>query len=102
MLDEINKLQKNQPSQREMERIKNSIQMYFVTRLKSLEHLSDQLAWFERLSTWKDLLAYPAKIDKVTPGTIPEIAGRYFSPELKTVGRLLQKEKTGEKVPSNY
>lgn len=101
MLDEINKLQKNQPSKREMERIKNSIQMYFITRLKSLEHLSDQLALFERLGSWKDMLAYPGKINRITPETIPEIAERYFSPELKTVGRLLQKEKSDRKAKGN-
>jgi predicted Zn-dependent peptidase len=75
-----------------MERIKNSIQMYFVTRLKSLEVVSDQLAFFERLRSWKDLLEYPKRIEAVTRESIPEIAERYFSPELKTIGFLLQKE----------
>ena len=66
--------------------------MYFVTRLKSLEVLSDQLAYFERLRRWEDLLEYPKKIEAVTRESIPEIAERYFSPELKTIGFLLQKE----------
>lgn len=93
MLDEINKLKKETPKKREMERIKNSIQMYFVTRLKSLEVLSDQLAYFERLRTWEDLLEYPKKIEAVTPETIPAIAEKYFSSELKTIGFLLQEKK---------
>ena len=96
ILDEIDKLKKQQPSKREMERIKNSIQMYFVTRLKSLEVVSDQLAFFELLRSWKDLLEYPKRIEAVTPESIPEITDRYFSPELKTIGFLLQKD-TGNK-----
>jgi predicted Zn-dependent peptidase len=97
LLDEIDKLLTKQPTKREMERIKNTIQMHFVTQLKSLEHLSDQLAMFERLRTWKDLLKYPEKIAMVTPETISAIAKRYFSPELKTIGRLLQKEESRKK-----
>lgn len=95
ILDEIDKLQKQQPSEREMERIKNSIWMYFITRLKSLEVVSDQLAYFERLRTWKDLLEYPKRIEAVTRESIPEIAESYFPPKLKTVGLLLQKENDG-------
>ncbi len=92
ILDEINKLKKEQPKKREMERVKNSIQMYFVTRLKRLEVVSDQLAYFERLRTWEDLLGYPKKIEAVTRESIPAIAKQYFPPELKTIGFLLQKD----------
>jgi predicted Zn-dependent peptidase len=81
-----------------MERIKNSIQMHFVTRLKSLEGLSDQLAWFERLRTWKDLIEYPKRIEAVRPESIPAIAEQYFQPELKTIGIMLQKKKSNKAV----
>ena len=94
IIDEINKLKKQPPLKKEMKRIKNSIQMYFVTQLKSLEVLSDQLAFFERLGTWENLLRYPKKIEAVRPESIPAIADHYFSSELKTIGFLLQKKKS--------
>ncbi len=93
LLEEIDKLRSEPPSQKEMERIKNSIQMYFVTRLKSLEGLSDQLAWFERLRTWKDLIEYPERVKEVTRETIPAIAKKYLIPELKTIGIMLQEKR---------
>ena len=64
--------------------------------MKSLEVLSDQLAYFERLRTWKDLLEYPKKIEAVKPESIPEVAERYLSSELKTIGFLLQKGEPGK------
>ncbi len=91
LLEELNKLTTEPPSKREMGRIKNGIQKYFVTRLKSLEGLSDQLARFERLRSWKDMIDYPKKIDAVSPTSIPQVAEKYFKPELKTIGILLQK-----------
>ncbi|MGD9202007.1 MAG: pitrilysin family protein, partial [Chitinispirillia bacterium] len=56
IMEELDKVVTNPPTQKEMERIKNNIQMGFTTRLKKVEGLSDQLAWFERLRTWKDLI----------------------------------------------
>lgn len=94
LLDEINKLTKYPPSSRDMERIKNTIKMDFVSRLTSLEGLSDELAWFERLRTWRDLLDYPDKINAVVPATIPAILKTYCSPEHKTIGVLIAKNNT--------
>jgi len=92
MLEELNILLTEPPTQREMERTKNSIQKYFITRFKSLEGISDQLAWFERLRSWKDLITFPDNIEAVTPESIPPVAQRYLKPELKTIGILLQKK----------
>jgi predicted Zn-dependent peptidase len=89
MLEEVTGLVSHPPSEVEMERIKNSIQMSFVTRLTSLEGLSDQLAWYERMGTWRDLQDYPAKIAAITSAMIPGIVTRYLNPALKTVGLLL-------------
>lgn len=96
LLDELNTLLTEPPSKKEMERIINTLQMHFMTRLKSLEHLSDQLAMFERLGSWKNLLLYPKTLSAVKPESIPAIVKKYLSPELKTVGLLLQKKKGNE------
>lgn len=92
ILEELDKVITHPPTLKEMERIKNTIQMGFTTRLKSMEGLSDQLAWFERLGTWKDLIEYPENIDNVTSDKIPAIAKKYFNHDLKTIGLLLPKK----------
>jgi predicted Zn-dependent peptidase len=89
--EEIGKILTNQPTENEMLRITNQLKMSFVSGLKSLEGLSDQLAWFERLGSWKDMLAYPDEIAKVKPEEIQAIAKKYINPQLVTIGRLLQK-----------
>lgn len=87
--DEIIKLTMKQPTDNDMTRIKNTIQMQFVTQLQSLEGQSDQLAWFERLRSWKDLLEYPAKIDQIIPEKISGSVDKYLSRTTATIGILL-------------
>ena len=72
-----------------MRRVSNEIRMSFVSDLKSLEGLSDRLALFERLGSWKDMLTYPDRIAEVKPGEIPAIAKKYLNPALMTIGLLL-------------
>jgi predicted Zn-dependent peptidase len=90
--EEMDALAKKPPSPREMDRIKNAIRMSFVWNLKSLEGLSDRLAWFERLGSWKGLLAYPDKIAAVRPEDIPAIVTKYFDFDKATIGLLLEKK----------
>jgi predicted Zn-dependent peptidase len=89
MMEELTGIAQKPPSAAEMDRIKNKIQMSFVSQLKSLEGLSDQLAWFERMGSWRDLMEYPDKIAAITSAMIPAVVKQYFKPELKTIGMLL-------------
>jgi predicted Zn-dependent peptidase len=89
IVEEIKKLSSNPPTANEMLRITNQIKMSFTSGLKSLEGLSDRLAWFERLNSWKDLLSYPEKIAKVKPEEVSAIVSKYINPQLMTVGQLL-------------
>jgi predicted Zn-dependent peptidase len=77
------------PTEVELRRITNEIRMSFVTGLKSLEGLSDRLAWFERLRSWKDILTYPDRIAAVKPGEIPAAVKQYLDPGHMTIGLLL-------------
>jgi zinc protease len=88
LVEEVRGLIENPPSPDEMARIQNSIRMSFVGRLKSLEGLSDQLAWFERMRSWKDMLSYPDKVAAVQAADIPEAITLYLRPELMTTGIL--------------
>jgi predicted Zn-dependent peptidase len=96
--EELLRISSKRPSEKEIMRISNEIRMSFISDLKSLEGLSDQLAWFERLRSWKDLLAYPEKIAAVKPDNIPKVAARYLNPDLATIGQLLPKKKAAAPV----
>jgi predicted Zn-dependent peptidase len=87
--EEIKKLTETPPTTAEMERVKNSIRMDFITRLENQEGISDQLAWFERLHSWKDMLDYPSKIAEVRVPLIAPIVRKYLRQELQTIGLLL-------------
>lgn len=89
IMEEIENIVTTPPSAHEMMRITNEIRMDFVKGLESLEHLSDQLAWFERLRSWKDLEQYPLEIAKVTKDEIPQIVKKYLRPDLATIGTLI-------------
>jgi predicted Zn-dependent peptidase len=91
--EEITRISTLPPSPREMMRITNDIRMSFVKGLESLERLSDQLAWFERLGSWKDLEAYPSKINTITADMIPSVAVKYLDPDKATIGLLLPEQK---------
>lgn len=94
ILEEVSKVSTRQPDKNEMDRITNEIRMSFVSGLKSLEGLSDRLAAYERLGSWKDLLSYPEKIASIKAEDIPSIAKKYLDPSVMTVGQLLPKAVT--------
>lgn len=89
--EEIARAAKEPPTLTEMVRIKNEIRMSFISDLKSLEGLSDRLAWFERLGNWKNMLTYPDRIAEIKREEIPEVVSRYIDPSKMTIGILLQK-----------
>jgi len=90
--DELAKAAAKRPTDRELVRITNEIRMSFIAGLKSLEGLSDRLAWFERLRSWKDLMSYPDMISSVKPDEVAGAVTRYLDPELATIGLLLPKK----------
>ncbi len=92
LLEEIYKISTTPPSIAEMERVTNEIKMSFVSGLNSLEGLSDRLAAYERMGSWKDMLAYPDIIASIKSDEIPSIAKKYLNPSKMTIGKLLYKE----------
>ncbi|MBD3392319.1 MAG: insulinase family protein [Chitinivibrionales bacterium] len=88
MHEEIAALAARPPRKHEMERVKNSIRMSFASRLTSLEGISDQLAWFERLGSYRDMLQYPAEIASVNAPDVPPVVAAYLKPGHQTIGVL--------------
>ncbi|MBN1757791.1 MAG: insulinase family protein [Chitinispirillaceae bacterium] len=95
--EELRKVGQKRPTEKEIMRITNDIRMSFISGLKSLEGLSDRLAWFERLRSWKDLMSYPSHITAVKPEEIPAVAAKYLDPDLATIGLLLPKKAAATK-----
>lgn len=93
MREEIIKAANKPPTLTEMLRIKNEIRMSFITDLKSLEGLSDRIAWFERLGNWKNMLTYSDRIAEVKREEIPAAVRQFIDPSKMTIGILLQKQK---------
>jgi predicted Zn-dependent peptidase len=89
--EEIAKAAASPPTAVEIRRTSNEIRMSFISGLKSLEGLSDRLAWFERLGSWRDLLTYPERIAAVRPEEIPAAAARYLDPGRMTIGLMLHR-----------
>jgi predicted Zn-dependent peptidase len=101
--EEILLLSKTPPSANEMLRIKNNIRMSFATSLKSLEGISDRLAWFQRLGNWKNMLEYPDRIMAIKAESIPEITAKYLETDCKTIGLLLPKTgQTADTTPTTH
>jgi predicted Zn-dependent peptidase len=84
--DELGKLAKEPPTTAEMQRITNEIRMSFISDLKDLEGLSDRLAWFERLRSWKDMIDYPGKIAAIKAEEIPAVVREYLDTTMMTIG----------------
>jgi predicted Zn-dependent peptidase len=93
--EELAKAAATPPTAAEMRRIANEIRMSFVSNLKSLEGLSDRLAWFERLGNWKNMLDYPDRIAAVKPEEIPAAVKQYLDPAHMTIGIVLQQAEEG-------
>lgn len=91
--EEIGLLAREAPTDREIARVSNSIRMSLAEGLKSLEGISDRLAGFERLGSWRDLFEYPQKIASVEKGAIPAAAAEYLKPDMATWGFIVPKDK---------
>ena len=101
ILEELDKVKKAPPTPKEIMRITNDIRMSFVSGLKSLEGLSDRLAWFERLHSWKDLVTYPSIIASVKSADIPGVATQYLDADFATIGILQPKKPVQPPKPAS-
>jgi len=63
--------------------------------------LLGQLCHAEVVGTWKEYIDYDNKFDLVTPASIREVAGRYFSENNRTVGTFIPEEKRLALVEGN-
>lgn len=87
--EEINRLQNEKVSSRELEKVKNQLEAAFVFGQDSMFNQARLLASFEIATSWRAIDDYLPAISRVTAEDIQRVAKRYLVPDNRTVGILL-------------
>jgi len=93
IIEEIEKIKKQPPTQWELEKVINNYEVYLITQLESNAGFSNTLANSEQiLGDWKIQWKILEQIKKLKPEDISNIAKKYFIPENRTVVYLVEKK----------
>jgi len=97
---EVEKLQKEKVSERELQKVKNGFAADNFRRLQKNFSLMLQLLLAESNRGWQSFNEDPRKIDDVTAGDIQRVANQYFKPEKRAVALYYTKKAApGEEDP---
>lgn len=89
----LERLKKEPVSARELEKVRNQMTMSFVRNLRSNKGLANQLSYFQALlGDWRYATRFNARLKKVTPKAIMEVAKLYFRDSNRTVATLKKVE----------
>jgi zinc protease len=91
--DEIEKVKKEMPSEREIQKAKNQIEASFVFAQDSTYTRALYTGMFEMLGSWRLMDKYLEGIRKVRPEDIQTVAKKYLIDDNKTVGVLIPVKK---------
>lgn len=86
---ELQRLQREQVGDDELEKAKNQLEAAFVYGQDSLFSQAMMLARFEMAGGWRRLDDYLPAIRKVTAADVRRVAGKYFTRQNSTVGILI-------------
>jgi zinc protease len=87
--EQIEKIKKEAPSEKEIQKAKNQIESSFVFAQDSTYSRGLYTGFFEILGDWRLMEKYLDGIRSVKPEDVQEVAKRYFKDENKTVGILI-------------
>jgi zinc protease len=93
---EIEKIMKDPPSEREVQKAKNQIEASFIFAQDSNYTKVQYTGMFEVIGGWRLMDQYLDGIRKVRPEDLQEVAKRYLGEEKRTVGVLVPLPKGGE------
>ncbi|MEJ2696416.1 MAG: pitrilysin family protein [Candidatus Sulfobium sp.] len=93
ILDEIERIKKEPPSGREVQKAKNQIEASFVMGQDSIYMQARMIGAFEMIGGWRLLDTYLEGIRKVSPEEVSRVARKYLVPERKTTGILIPLKK---------
>jgi predicted Zn-dependent peptidase len=90
---EIEKLQREPASQRDLQQILNKLEYEEVRQMGSNGGLARNLTEYEAVAgTWRYLIEHRQKVAKVTPEDVMRVARKYLTRENRTVGVITKKE----------
>lgn len=89
---EIEKIKKEPPSEREVQKAKNQIESSFIMEQDSLDMEAMKYGTFEMLGDWRLIDKYLDNIRKVTPGDVVKVANKFLNEDNRTVGILVPKK----------
>ncbi|MCF8060913.1 MAG: insulinase family protein [Deltaproteobacteria bacterium] len=84
LLEQVEQLEREPVTRRELDRVKKLARYEFLTRLRSNEELAGTLATMEVQVGWTYLEDYLEKIAQVTPGDVMRVAKSYVREEDRT------------------
>lgn len=87
--DEIKKLLKSPPTQKEIEAAQARLKIDFIQNLKARRSLASGLAWFQDVTgSWENFFKMEEAIAEVKLEDILDVVERYFRKDNRTVGSL--------------
>ncbi len=86
---EVERMQREPVSARELEKAKNQIESEFVFAQDSVHQLASLLGSLESVGGWRLLAGYLDGIRKVTAADVERVARQYLTPDNRTVATLV-------------
>ena len=86
---EVERLQKEGVTERELQKAKNQVEAGFVFALDSAHRMGEMLGRYESVASWKLLDGYLEGVRKVTAADVQRVAQKYLVPENRTVAILI-------------
>ncbi|MBM4129230.1 MAG: insulinase family protein [Nitrospira sp.] len=87
--EEIEKIKKEPPSEREVQKAKNQVEASFIISQDSIYMQAMKYGKFEMLGDWRLIERYLEGIRRVTPADIVRVAKKYLREDNRTVGILI-------------
>ena len=92
VFEEIEKLQKEPPTQEELTRVRNGVDASLVRAMRSNFLMAEYLATAQHLSgSWRYILTEIEKLQAVTPADVQRVAKKYFNEDNRTVAEIRSK-----------
>jgi zinc protease len=86
---EIERIKKEPPLEREVQKTKNQIESLFIMEQDSIYMQAMKYGIFDMLGDWKLIDQYLEGIRKVTPEDVVRVAKKYLTEDNRTVGILI-------------
>ena len=97
LYEEVEKIKKEPPAQKEVQKAKNQIEAEFIMGQDSVFFQAEILGIFEMIGDWRLKDKYLEGIRKVTPEDVQMAAKKYLIEDKRTVGILIPQKVRSEK-----